>query len=81
MGTWDVGPFDNDTAADWCGDLDETAPEGRHGLVRDTLARAAGTTDYLDAGIADQAIAAVALVSAQCPGGVVAQAPAGTDPH
>lgn len=26
MGTWDVGPFDNDTAADFSGSLDE-APE------------------------------------------------------
>ena len=26
MGTWDVGPFDNDTAADWCGDLHDAAP-------------------------------------------------------
>ncbi|MCY0927903.1 DUF4259 domain-containing protein [Streptomyces sp. H27-H1] len=26
MGTWDVGAFDNDTAADFGGDLDEVAP-------------------------------------------------------
>ncbi|MCX4539141.1 DUF4259 domain-containing protein [Streptomyces sp. NBC_01565] len=36
MGTWDVGPFDNDTAADFGGDLDEVAagergPMGRVG--------------------------------------------------
>ena len=35
MGTWDVGPFDNDTAADWCGDLDDTSPDARRILVRD----------------------------------------------
>ncbi|MGA5302866.1 DUF4259 domain-containing protein [Nucisporomicrobium flavum] len=29
MGTWDVGPFDNDTAADWRGDLDQATPEQR----------------------------------------------------
>ncbi|MEV6508896.1 DUF4259 domain-containing protein [Streptomyces sp. NPDC051642] len=69
MGTWDVGPFDNDTAADWCGDLDDASPDARQGLVRDALARSADTIDYLDARIADEAIAAAALVAAQCPGG------------
>ncbi|SEE47272.1 protein of unknown function [Streptomyces sp. 3213] len=69
MGTWDVGPFDNDTAADWCGTFDDAAPDARRALVRDTLARAADTTDYLDADIGDEAVAAAALVAAQCPGG------------
>ena len=69
MGTWDVGPFDNDTAADWCGTFDDAAPDARQALVRDTLARAADTTDHLDADIGDQAVAAAALVAAQCPGG------------
>ncbi|MFJ9250021.1 DUF4259 domain-containing protein [Streptomyces sp. NPDC101776] len=75
MGTWDVGPFDNDTAADWCGDFDDASPDARQGLVRDTLVRAADTTDYLDADVGDEAIAAAALVAAQCPGGEPA------DPH
>ncbi|WP_328829095.1 DUF4259 domain-containing protein [Streptomyces sp. NBC_00252] len=75
MGTWDVGPFDNDTAADWCNTLDDAAPDARTGLVRDTLARAADTLGYLDADIADEAVAAAALVAAQCPGGEPA------DPH
>ncbi|MEV7585889.1 DUF4259 domain-containing protein [Streptomyces erythrochromogenes] len=79
MGTWDVGPFDNDTAADWCGDLDDASPEARQGLVRDTLARAAGTTDHLDADVADEAIAAAALVAAQCPGGEPAHPRYGPD--
>lgn len=26
MGTWDIGPFDNDTAADFAGDLDDALP-------------------------------------------------------
>ncbi|MGR3869819.1 DUF4259 domain-containing protein [Streptomyces graminifolii] len=75
MGTWDVGPFDNDTAADWCNNLDDAAPDARTGLVRDTLARAADTVGFLDADIADEAVAAAALVAAQCPGGEPA------DPH
>ncbi|MGW6571140.1 DUF4259 domain-containing protein [Streptomyces sp. NPDC054945] len=69
MGTWDVGPFDNDTAADFSGDLDE-APEGeRESLIRNALVRTIDTRDYLDQDIAVEAVAAAALVSAQCPGG------------
>ncbi|MFC8914978.1 DUF4259 domain-containing protein [Streptomyces sp. NPDC047821] len=77
MGTWDVGPFDNDTAADWCGDLDDASPDARAGLVREALARAAGTcaTAYLDADASVEAVVAAALVAAQCPGGEPA------DPH
>uniref|UniRef100_A0AAU2UWB0 DUF4259 domain-containing protein n=1 Tax=Streptomyces sp. NBC_00003 TaxID=2903608 RepID=A0AAU2UWB0_9ACTN len=37
MGTWDVGPFANDTAADFCGDLDEVAAGEREGIVRSAL--------------------------------------------
>ncbi|WP_031076940.1 DUF4259 domain-containing protein [Streptomyces sp. NRRL S-118] len=69
MGTWDTGPYDNDTAADFACTLDEAAPEERPGLVRDALARAVGTTGPLDAPVADEAVAAAALVAAQCPGG------------
>ncbi|WP_373024687.1 DUF4259 domain-containing protein [Streptomyces yangpuensis] len=37
MGTWDTGPFDNDTAADFGGDLDEAAREERKPLIRGVL--------------------------------------------
>ncbi|MGC5412478.1 DUF4259 domain-containing protein, partial [Streptomyces sp. DT225] len=79
MGTWDVGPFDNDTAADWCGGLDDAAPEAREGMVRAALAETAGTTDYLDSDVANEAIAAAALVAAQCPGGARADSAYGPD--
>ncbi|GAA1040087.1 hypothetical protein GCM10009557_60380 [Virgisporangium ochraceum] len=70
MGTWDVGPFDNDTAADWCGDLDEAAPEQREALIRDVLTRVAEHgEEYLDSDDAVEAIAAAAIVSSQLPGG------------
>ncbi|WP_328679107.1 DUF4259 domain-containing protein [Streptomyces sp. NBC_00343] len=79
MGTWDTGPFDNDTAADWCGDLDDASPDARQGLVRDTLARAADTVDLLDARVGDEAVAGAALVAAQCPGGEPAHPVYGPD--
>jgi uncharacterized protein DUF4259 len=70
MGTWDVGPFDNDTAADWCGDLDDAAAEQRPALIRDALSRVAEHGDeYLDSEDAVQAIAAAAIVASQLPGG------------
>ncbi|MFC4116833.1 DUF4259 domain-containing protein [Nonomuraea zeae] len=39
MGTWDVGPFDNDTAADWCGGLQDAAAGERTALLRRALDR------------------------------------------
>lgn len=69
MGTWDAGPFDNDTAADFCGDLDEAAVGEREGIVRGALTRVIDTASgYLEAPESDQAVAAAALVAAQCPG-------------
>jgi hypothetical protein len=69
MGTWDVGPFDNDTAADFCGDLDEAASGEREGIVRGALTRVIDTVDYLEAPESEVAVAAAALVAAQWPGG------------
>ncbi|NXY96620.1 DUF4259 domain-containing protein [Streptomyces sp. BR123] len=79
MGTWDVGPFDNDTAADFCGDLEEAAEADRPGLVRDALLRAVDADDPLDQHLAVEAVAAVALVAAQCPGGRPVTSPYGPD--
>ncbi|WP_327721789.1 DUF4259 domain-containing protein [Streptomyces sp. NBC_00490] len=69
MGTWDIGPFDNDTAADFGGDLDEAAPEEREALIRRVLQRAADSADFLDTSDGERAVAAAALVVAQHPDG------------
>ncbi|MEU1710108.1 DUF4259 domain-containing protein [Streptomyces sp. NPDC005706] len=69
MGTWDVGPFDNDTAADFCDDLDEAAAGEREGIVRGILTRLIDTAGDLEAPESEQAVAAAALVAAQCSGG------------
>lgn len=69
MGTWAAGPFDNDRAADWAGELDDTEPADRAELVRDTLADAADGTDYLQVDVAEAAIAAAAVLAATLPGG------------
>ncbi|WP_138894059.1 DUF4259 domain-containing protein [Streptomyces chryseus] len=77
MGTWDVGPFDNDTAADFGGDLDEVAAGEREGIVRSALTRVIDTAAYLEAPESEVAVAA--LVAAQCPGGEPAD-PTGASP-
>jgi hypothetical protein len=70
MGTWDVGPFDNDIAADWCGDLHDTAPGQRTTAVRDALAAVVDNGgEYLDSDLAVEAVAAAAIVASQLPGG------------
>ncbi len=69
VGTWNSGPFNNDTAADWCGDLDDANPGDRPTLIRAALARVADESDYLDSDFACEAIAAAAILAAQLPGG------------
>ncbi|WTO73173.1 DUF4259 domain-containing protein [Streptomyces sp. NBC_00209] len=69
MGTWDIGPFENDMAADFAYTLDETPKDKRESLVRATLTRTIHTRDYLESPEGAEAVAAVALIAAQCPGG------------
>ncbi|MES4905108.1 MULTISPECIES: DUF4259 domain-containing protein [unclassified Streptomyces] len=65
MGTWDTGPFDNDTAADFANALDEAGPKAREALIRGVLVRTIDATGYLTE--AEEAVAAAALIAAQCP--------------
>jgi len=67
VGTWGTGPFGNDAAADFADDLDDALPGEREALVRGVLARAVNATGY--PGEAPEAVAAAALIGAQCPGG------------
>lgn len=67
--SWDVGPFANDTAADFGGDLDEVAAGEREGIVRSALTRVIDTAAYLEVPESEVAVAAAALVAAQCPVG------------
>ena len=69
MGTWDTGPFDNDAAADWGGEFSEASEQARLEMLEEALHAAADETDYLEADIACEAIAAAAVVAARLPGG------------
>ncbi|WP_144119637.1 DUF4259 domain-containing protein [Catellatospora sichuanensis] len=69
MGAWGEGPFDNDSAADWCGDLHDAMPAARPGMVSAALALAAHSTAYLDYDDGAAAVAAAAIVASRLPGG------------
>ncbi|MEU9857553.1 DUF4259 domain-containing protein [Streptomyces sp. NPDC047974] len=70
MGTWDIGPFDNDTAADFSYTVDEAGAGKKAGVLLAAFREVTGTgDDYLDADLSVEAVAAAALVAAQCPGG------------
>ncbi|MCX4675176.1 DUF4259 domain-containing protein [Streptomyces sp. NBC_01433] len=77
MGAWDIGHFDNDTAADFGGRVDDAPPEKRADVLRDALTAVVGTSpqDYLDDG--EVAVAAAALIATQCPGGEPVTTPYG----
>ncbi|MEU8216198.1 DUF4259 domain-containing protein [Micromonospora taraxaci] len=62
MATWQLGPFDNDDAVEWCGALENTAPDQRAAFVRHTLEAAALPGRTLTPEAAAQAIAAAATV-------------------
>ncbi|MEU9273817.1 DUF4259 domain-containing protein [Streptomyces sp. NPDC048342] len=77
MGTWDTGPFDNDTAADFANALDDAEPAEREALIRGVLTRTVDAADYLTE--AEEAVAAAALIGAQCPGGEPIDTPHGPE--
>ena len=80
MGTWGIGPFDNDTAADWCGDLHDADSAQRVELMRAALAATVDQGDgYLDSDVAVEAIAAAAIVASQLPGGPPVTSPYAPD--
>lgn len=73
MGTWDTGPFDNDSAADFAGNIQDcTTPQARHDLLlmalqtgRERLQRTDCLLDnvYAWGWELEQAIAAAAFVA------------------
>ncbi|MER5334196.1 DUF4259 domain-containing protein [Micromonospora sp. NPDC002717] len=69
MGFWGVGPFDNDDAADFADDLDAATVDVRIEMVGSVLDRVVTAHDDIDMWHAPRAVAAAALVAAQCPGG------------
>jgi Domain of unknown function (DUF4259) len=70
MGTWDIGPFDNDDAADFANDLDDASMQARIEMIGAVLERVADPAgDDSQLSDAPRAVAASALIAAQHPGG------------
>jgi hypothetical protein len=69
MSRWGCGPFDNDTAADFVGDLDDAPESERIGMIYDALAAVGSRDSYVDGFRAQVALAAAALVARNLPGG------------
>jgi hypothetical protein len=70
MGKWGHGPFDNDTAADFAGDLDDASQSDRIGMLRAALASVADDGGgHIEGGRGEVAIAAAALTVRQFEGG------------
>ncbi|MFJ1594095.1 DUF4259 domain-containing protein, partial [Kitasatospora albolonga] len=70
MGTWGHKPFENDTAADFAGDLDAAPQSERVEMLRAALASVANdASSHVDGGSAEMAIAAAALVARGMEGG------------
>jgi hypothetical protein len=71
MGTWGTGPLDNDAAADWYAELDNTAPDQRAKLIRQALVAAANVdaSDYLNSDLASEAVAAAVVIASLGPAG------------
>lgn len=67
MGAWDLGPFDNDSAADWCGELDDAPMSERESIIRRTLSDAVDEPAYLEVDAGSEAVAAAAVVAALLP--------------
>ncbi|MEU8295613.1 DUF4259 domain-containing protein [Streptomyces pseudogriseolus] len=70
MGKWGYGPFDNDGAADFAGDLDSIPLSRRVQAIRSALVSVAGDGGpHIDGGRAELAIAAAALTVREAEGG------------
>jgi hypothetical protein len=69
VGTWGTGPFDNDDAADFAADLEDSQAGDPVRVVTRVLTDTMAARDYLEADLGAEAVAAAALLAAQCPGG------------
>jgi hypothetical protein len=64
MGAWDSGPFDNDDAADFAGDISETADAHRVAArLEEALTSVTNADGYVDAPDMNEALAAAAIVA------------------
>jgi hypothetical protein len=58
MSRWGCGPFDNDTAADFAGELDDAPKSKRIDMLYSALAAVSNCDSHIDASRAEVALAA-----------------------
>jgi hypothetical protein len=75
MATWNVGPFDNDEAVEWCDRFHLTDPDRRIAFVEGTLADAADRGDELTEASCSEVVAAATVVLQAQVGAVVPTTP------
>jgi Domain of unknown function (DUF4259) len=75
MGTLGTGPFENDDALDFLDSLEDADADKRPRRVADALRRVVGTTDYLEAPLMAEAVAAAAVVAGSADPDAVAGEP------
>lgn len=64
MGAWDSGPFDNDDAADFAGDLSQTGDaEDVAARLEGALTAVTGADGLVEAPVMNEALAAAAIVA------------------
>jgi hypothetical protein len=68
MGAWGIGPFDSDSAADWCRRFDDSDASDRSGLINGTFATAQ-RADALDIDTCAEIVAAATVVATLLHGG------------
>ena len=76
MATWNVGPFDNDDAVEWCDRLSSVDPAQRGELIERTLSVAISHSADLTPASASEVFAAAAIVFQTATG-----KPAATTPY
>ncbi|WP_370220411.1 DUF4259 domain-containing protein [Kitasatospora sp. GAS1066B] len=64
-----MGPFDSDHAGEFATEVDTAPAQDRAAVIRGRLARVTSGPPLVDSCEGDEAVAAAALVAAQCPGG------------
>ncbi|MDL4775502.1 MULTISPECIES: DUF4259 domain-containing protein [Thermomonosporaceae] len=65
MGAWGHGPFENDSAMDFVGDLADGPADAVPGGLRSAMTAMLDEDDYLDGSIVEDALAAACLVAAR----------------
>lgn len=75
MGAFGTGPFENDTALDFLGDVGDAAPADRQDMVLAALDRVLLAEGYVDADDMSEAIAAAAAISASMSPGIAGDEP------